>query len=106
MHPLNMEPLRDLPFLLVLLDVVCSADIRLFVTEPGEVERSEEVEEDGVGNHEALLFKAEPAAAHVILLDEVVASADLVVVEAAGDHDILLGFDFDADDVDEINDFS
>lgn len=102
-----MELLRDLPFLLVLLYVVCSASIRLFGTGGVEVERSEDDEEADVGNnHEALLFKAEPAAAHVILLDEVATSADLAVVEAAGDHDILLGFDFDADDVDETNDFS
>lgn len=89
------------------MDVVCSAGICLFATGGVEVERSEDDDEEAdVGNHEALLFKTEPPAAHVILLDDVVISADPVVVEVVGDHDILLGFDFDADDLDEANDFS
>jgi hypothetical protein len=97
--------------LALLLDVACDTRVRLFGTGGVEVERSEdddddeeeEEEEADVGNHEALLFKTEPTAAHVILLDDAATSADLVVVETAGDHDILLGFDFDADDDDDPN---
>lgn len=86
----------------MLLDAVCGIGIRSSVTGEGEEGGVEEVvDEDDDSNHEALLFKAEPAAAHVILLDDLVTSADLV--EAAGDHAFLLQFGSDIGDGDERN---
>lgn len=98
----------DLSFLslVLLLDVACGADIRLFGTRGGKVDGSEGSEE--VGNHEALLFSAaKPAAAHDILLDADTVASGVVFVSAAaalGDHVILLGLGFDADDGDDSDD--
>lgn len=95
----------DLSFLslVLLLDVARGADIRLFGTRGGKVDGSEEV-----GNHEALLFSAaKPAAAHDILLDADTVASGVVFVSAAaalGDHVILLGLGFDADDGDDSDD--